>query len=264
MDQQLPQHATTPDSPQRPRSVLTRVLLGLVGAALLVTFVMLGNWQAHRMVWKRDLIARATERSRATPVDVLSIDWSRVSAGSDEYRRVHLHGSWLPQHNQRVRAATVLGRGFWLLTPLQIDATHILWVNRGFIDDTAVVSTTALPPAELDGLIRITEPRGTLLQANDPAQDAWYSRDIAALNRTHSLTDAASFFVDASSQPVPSGCEKGQCGDHPVAGLTVLNFPDNHLVYMLTWYALALMVVVGFVIVFRGDMRRQHRKDIHV
>jgi surfeit locus 1 family protein len=27
-----------------------------------------------------------------------------------------------------------------------------------------------------------------------------------------------------------------------VGGLTVVSFPDNHLVYALTWYALGLMV----------------------
>jgi surfeit locus 1 family protein len=29
----------------------------------------------------------------------------------------------------------------------------------------------------------------------------------------------------------------------PVAGLTVVSFHNNHLVYAITWYALALMVL---------------------
>jgi surfeit locus 1 family protein len=36
----------------------------------------------------------------------------------------------------------------------------------------------------------------------------------------------------------------------PVAGLTVINFHNSHLVYAITWYGLAMMVIAaGFIIV---------------
>ena len=47
----------------------------------------------------------------------------------------------------------------------------------------------------------------------------------------------APFFVDAGAD-TPCATPDG-----PVGGLTVLRFSNNHLVYALTWFALAAMTV---------------------
>ena len=44
--------------------------------------------------------------------------------------------------------------------------------------------------------------------------------------------------------------------DSGVGGLTVVSFHNNHLVYALTWYALALMVAGAFYWVARQEHRR--------
>ena len=45
--------------------------------------------------------------------------------------------------------------------------------------------------------------------------------------------------------------------DGPVGGLTVLRFSNNHLVYALTWFALAAMTVAATVFVLRDGARRR-------
>ena len=66
----------------------------------------------------------------------------------------------------------------------------------------------------------------------------------------------APYFIDADAAsaaaanlPVPGETAV------PVGGLTVVSFVNNHLVYALTWYGLALMVVAAAVWVVR-DARR--------
>ena len=51
------------------------------------------------------------------------------------------------------------------------------------------------------------------------------------------------FFVDANATPNPGGWPKG--------GVTLIDLPNNHLQYVITWYglALALVIVVGFAYV---------------
>jgi surfeit locus 1 family protein len=85
--------------------------------------------------------------------------------------------------------------------------------------------------------LRISEPGGGFLRHNDPAGNRWYSRDVAAIAASHGLAGAAPYFVDAARGQDPAGAP-----DHPTGGLTVISFPNTHLVYALTWYALALMV----------------------
>jgi surfeit locus 1 family protein len=44
-------------------------------------------------------------------------------------------------------------------------------------------------------------------------------------------------------------------GGLPVGGLTVIELPNNHLVYALTWFALALMLTGAAVYVDREEWR---------
>ena len=81
----------------------------------------------------------------------------------------------------------------------------------------------------------MTEPGGGFLRANDPAANRWYSRDVAAIAAARGLGRTAPYFVDADAAPNPGGL--------PVGGLTVVKFPDNHLVYALTWFALMLLAL---------------------
>jgi surfeit locus 1 family protein len=92
------------------------------------------------------------------------------------------------------------------------------------------------------GLLRKSEPKGRFLQANIPAQDRWYSRDIAALSSTRGISGTAAWFLDARGARVA-----GQ----PVPGLTVITFPNSHLQYALTWFALAGLCMLGAVLVMR-------------
>ncbi|MEZ5707150.1 MAG: SURF1 family cytochrome oxidase biogenesis protein [Burkholderiaceae bacterium] len=95
----------------------------------------------------------------------------------------------------------------------------------------------------LAGLVRVNEPGGGFLRANDPANER-YSRDVVAMAQARGLAKASPFFVDAGL-PGSSAASDGW----PRQGLTVVRFSNNHLVYALTWFSLALMVAgaVGYV-----------------
>lgn len=53
---------------------------------------------------------------------------------------------------------------------------------------------------------------------------------------TRGLHDVAPYFVDADAGSASSS-------RWPEGGKTVINFPNHHLSYLITWYALALMVL---------------------
>ena len=224
-----------------------RGLPWLLGAAALLCalFIALGTWQVQRMGWKHDLIARIEARIGAAPVaPPAAAEWPAVLADPPafEYRRLRLQGEFLHAQEALVQASTTLGAGFWVLTPLRLlDGTMVL-VNRGFVppdrrDPARRAGVAPTGAVSVDGLLRISEPGGGFLRENDPAADRWHSRDVAAIAAARSLPAerVAPYFVDAASTLPP--------GQWPAGGLTVLRFTDNHLVYALTWYALAAMVV---------------------
>lgn len=230
-------------------------MLWALGIALFATFLALGTWQVQRRNWKLALIERVEQRVHSAPVALPPpARWQEVNAAQHEYLPVRLQGRWLGDKTVLTQAVTELGAGFWVITALQReDGTQVL-VNRGFIPQDQRAQWLAAPRADdgmttVQGLLRITEPDGGFLRVNDPAQQRWYSRDVAAIGKALNLPQAAPFFVDAglprapgqSVQPV----QPPQPASWPRPGMTVIQFHNNHLVYALTWYGLSLMVVAA-------------------
>lgn len=219
------------------------LMIGSVAAC--ITCLFLGSWQVQRRAWKLDLIERVEQRVHASPTPAPGpAEWPAVSAARDEYRRVQASGRFLHERETLVQAVTELGSGFWVLTPLQRDDGSVLLVNRGFVpaDKRNPATRAATRPTgavQVTGLLRITEPRGGFLRHNDAAHDRWYSRDVEAIAAARHVAPAAPYFIDA--QPGPTGAADAW----PRAGLTVIRFPNNHLVYILTWYALAIMAAAA-------------------
>ncbi|MYM22038.1 SURF1 family protein [Duganella sp. FT135W] len=251
---------------QRPRAL--RVILALVAGVMFAGFFALGTWQIFRLQWKLALIERVEQRVHASPVAAPSrAQWPQLNAEADDYRRVQLSGVLLDGSTTQVLASLDRGIGYWVVTPL-CTADGIVMINRGFIEAGVggwkpqpappAASADACagaqgPTVSFSGLLRLSEMAGRL-RANEPSRNYWYTRDVQALAAARGLPAVAPYFVDADA---PSALAAGPVGGvQPKGGLTVISFVNNHLVYAITWYALALMVVAAVVWVIR-DARKQ-------
>jgi surfeit locus 1 family protein len=234
------------------------VALALIAVLAFAGFIALGTWQVERRAWKLDLIERVDQRVHAPAVPAPGPrQWPQISAAGDEYRRVQATGTFLHDRETLVQASTTLGAGHWVITPMrQADGTVVL-VNRGFVpperrDPSSRGTDAPQGVTTVTGLLRITEPGGAFLRHNDPAGDRWYSRDVQAIAAARGLERVAPYFIDAQAA---SPAVAGAAQSWPVAGLTVISFPNNHLVYALTWYGLALMVAGAAWYVAREESR---------
>ncbi|RTL51910.1 MAG: SURF1 family protein [Bradyrhizobiaceae bacterium] len=197
----------------------------------------LGVWQLERRIWKLDLIQRVDQRVRAEPVAAPGPEsWQHINASDDAYRHVRVTGHFMPGHDTLVQAVTELGGGYWLLSPFQTTDGFRVLVNRGFVPPDRSqwqIDNATGPDIALTGLLRISEPGGGFLRHNDPASGRWYSRDVAAIAAARNIDGVAPYFIDADASAQ---------GGFPAGGLTVIAFPNNHLVYALTWFSLAAML----------------------
>ncbi|MGN7158466.1 SURF1 family protein [Sphingomonas sp. SAFR-052] len=211
------------------RRILTLTLIGCVIAGLLA----LGVWQLQRRTWKLDLIQRTETMLRSPPVPAPPpAAWDAIST-NDVYRPVIVTGRYRINSDSYTQAATALGGGFWVLTPLDAGRFTVL-VNRGFVPPEQRGKVPAPSgTVTVRGLLRLSEPGGGFLRSNDPAVDRWYSRDVAAIAAKRGLTNVAPYFIDAAATPGTVW---------PRGGLTVVTFRNNHLVYALTWFGLAALL----------------------
>jgi surfeit locus 1 family protein len=244
-----------------PRTARVRLAAAALMALLCAGFLALGAWQVARLQWKTALIARVDQRVHAAPAEAPApISWSRLNKDQDEYRHLRLNGHFIDELGTLVQASTVLGSGYWLLTPFCSEDGAIVMVNRGFVPAStphltarrAASTACSSAPAgtEVTGLLRMSETGGGFLRDNDARADRWYSRDVQAIADARGLDEVAPYFVDqdAAASPVAGA---------PVGGLTVISFNNNHLVYALTWFALAAMAGAGCVVFAREGRRTE-------
>ena len=250
----MPRRTTDPPNANR---VASRRLRGAVIAIDIVAVIVcgaligLGVWQVERRAWKLDLIARVEARIHAAPSPLPArAAWPAITS-ADAYTRVRATGALQVDDTTFVQAVTEFGGGFWAMTPLRLADGTIVLVNQGFVPpdrrDYRTWRTHTAGEATVTGLLRPSEPGGAFLRSNDPVDGRWFSRDVAAIAAAHGLANVAPFFIDAEALPGEGG--------YPIAGLTVVAFHNNHLVYALTWFALAAMVAGGAAFLTRDAFR---------
>lgn len=239
--------AALPGGPARTRRVWPLLLAsGIVLAILLV----LGTWQVERLAWKEGLLAEIAERTAAAPEDLATVETRFRETGDVEYWPITVSGTF--EHaGERHFFATYAGQsGYNVYTPLRLADGRALLVNRGFVpfelkDAAKRGEGQVAGPVTITGLARnpLAAKPSVVVPDNDPAANIFYWKDRDTMASSVGLATGdglVPFFVDAGPGRAPGGW--------PVGGVTIIDLPNNHLQYAVTWYGLAfaLVGVVGY------------------
>jgi len=217
--------------------------------ALLICLA-LGAWQIERLFWKRDLIARRDAAVTAAPAPVPK---TLAEARGMEYRHVSDEGSFLYDKEIFLGATSDAGgQGYQVLTPLLEPGGRVVFVNRGYIPaelkDSARRPAAQIPgTVHVQGLLRLppTARPNWFLPDNRPDLNYWFWVDLPAMAAADNLDRVAPFYIDADATPNPGGWPKG--------GVTRLTLPNNHLQYAITWFSLAIALIVIYVLFHRRN-----------
>jgi surfeit locus 1 family protein len=218
--------------------------------AATVVFAMLGGWQLQRLAEKDALIATVAERLDDAPQPLPAVaDWPTLDPAIVDYVPLTATGRLATGSTVLVFTSLTAARGvhsgpgYWVMTPLALEGGGTVFINRGFIPQEGAEDRAALEPMNpatapltLVGIGRRPEAGGSFTPAADPANQIDWIRDpqrLAALANVEG--PVAPFYID-----LPAGGP----GDLPQGGETVVEFPNNHLGYALTWFGFALITPI--------------------
>lgn len=224
----------------------------------------LGTWQIHRLQWKKGLIKELEERT-TQPVQELSENIDKLRTKELEYRRIRLRGKFdhseeihvLPRSlNEGPHGGGGLGQrpksGAHIITPFDLSETgqRILvnrgWVPRDKIEPEKRPEGQIQGEVELVGFIRQGEKRQPFQAKNNPEKNQWCSRDVDAMAE---VTGSLPILVDAdAASTIPGG---------PKGGQTRVYLRNEHLQYIITWYALS-----GFTAYMYYRLRKSPNKPM--
>ncbi len=225
---------------------------------MVALFVGLGIWQLQRRIEKHALVAALTERLAAPPQALPPpSQWSTLKAATDEFRSVRFAATYQPLKDAMVYSSgsavrgDISGPGTWAFLPALLADGNTVAVNAGFVENTmqdrgvedrAVARLLTNEPVMLTGYIRFPEAAGVLTPKENAAKRLWFTRDHLAMARALGWGEGgkqvAPFYIDLE-QPVPAS-------GVPKSGALEVHLKDDHMQYAITWFGLAIAVVMAF------------------
>jgi cytochrome oxidase assembly protein ShyY1 len=229
---------------------------GLFTLLMVALFVGLGIWQLQRRLEKHALIAALTERLATAPVVLPPpSQWPQLKPSTDEFRRVRFSAIYEPVSGARVFTSgsavrdDISGLGTWAFLPARIASGETVAVNLGFVPDSsadlsssgdAARQLVTRLPVELSGYIRFPESAGLFTPAENREKRLWFARDVPAMAHALGWGNVAPFYIDLEAPVPPNGV--------PKPGPLVVHLKDDHLQYAITWFTLAVAVMIAFLV----------------
>jgi surfeit locus 1 family protein len=228
--------------------------------AMLAVMIGLGTWQMQRREWKLGLIEQIESRAHGEAISLSRAKEFWQKNRDVEYYRVLLVGQF--RHELEHHLYTILdGKAGWrVITPLVTASGDVVLVDRGYVPDELKDPATrkagqVTGTVELIGLARAAVTPSWFTPKGDSRRNQWFARDVEAMAGTlpKGMADrVAPFLIEAEAGPLPGGWPRG--------GVTQLNLSNRHLEYALTWYGLAVTLLVIAVLVTRSRSRQTARQ----
>ena len=217
-------------------------------ATIVAVLIMLGlgTWQVQRLMWKNDLMARIETRMAAAPEALPA----HVEDPQEwDYRRVSVTGRLLNDREFNLNARSMRGNvGYQILTPLErADGGGIVMVNRGWVPpekrgEESRREASFADTVTIEGVARV--PRNAKASSfqpdNEAEKNSWFWIDLPHMARLLGVERIHPVVVEAGEAENPGGFPKG--------GQTRVSIPNDHLSYAITWYSLALALLVIYVL----------------
>ncbi|SNB65099.1 surfeit locus 1 family protein [Arboricoccus pini] len=226
--------------------------LTCVTAVMLCALVALGTWQVERLHWKEDLIARAEEGIEGQPVPLPALADEDPNWRDLDFRRVSVSGRFIVGNAFGFQVSTrgeLVGGD--LVVPMLLDDGRVILVDLGWLAETDLPPASIVPfvPAgqvALDGVARFVGDirPGYLTPSPDLIKRRWFDWHIPAMSDVTGLSLLPVIVdVDQRSALAVDGKPMG-IANRPQPRSLSIDYPNNHLGYALTWYGLAVGLVV--------------------
>lgn len=219
----------------------------------------LGTWQVQRLAWKNSILERIDQRLAEPAVPLPA----KIENPDEwEYRRVSISG--VMDHSKEIHKFALspnANQGYQVVVPMtRSDGHGTVLINRGWVpvdrkDPASRTEGLVKGEQAVSGIIRIGfEKQSRFAFDNDENKNVWFHFDLPHMQRVMGVT-APMIMVEADDKPNP--------GLFPLGGQTRINIPNSHLQYAFTWYSMAVILLVIYIVWhIQQDRKNRRREDV--
>jgi len=213
------------------------------------TCVGLGSWQVMRLQWKQGVIAEIEQAKTQAPLTAKTLPTADAALNAKNFYPVRLTGTWDASIEYHLAPRYFRSKmGYHIIQPLVLDDGRTVLVNRGWVpSEKKEISTRkrtiGVGRATITGLLRVGAERNPFTPDNQPQKNVWFGRDVQEMAAFHQLKNTYPGMVDVvGTQDVTK---------LPVPSDGTIRVRNDHLSYIITWYAIALGILVIFILSHR-------------
>lgn len=229
----------------------------LIALPMILALLGLGTWQMERRSWKEGLIADMQARLALPPAALAELLPLGPAAN---YRPVYAVGVYRHDREMQLLARTYKGEnGVQIVTPLQLteeratedkqsgvrSALDSVLVNRGWVPldkrDPKSRESGVMGEVIVTGILRWPPEPGLFTPKNNPEKGEWYWPEVPAMAQAADLAHTAQAVIEL-------GLNRADPSSLPIGGQTIIELPNNHLQYAITWYALAAALLATYIL----------------
>jgi len=198
----------------------------------IILFCSLGTWQIYRLQWKLDLINEINNGLNSE-----SVPYSKTNIIN--YQKVKFSGTFDFEKQIYLYSLNSNGKpGYDIITPIKINSNEILLVNRGWIrnDLKNNKNINNIKFKSFEGIVKKISKPNPFKPENDVKNNVWYSLKLEDLQNFtgYKLTNFVLYLQNSQNNLV----EKK---------IISPDLPNNHLKYAITWYSVALSILLYFL-----------------
>ena len=235
--------------------------LAVLALIFFCLFISLGCWQLSRANQKKILLKAFTARTLASPLTARDLN----KKNDLRFYQATVTGMFDNEHTFLLDNKIFHGKvGYEIYTPFKIDelATPIL-IDRGFVPlgrdrNTLPAIRPILGKVTITGMLNQPPAYVSLGNISDTAQIKWPLRiQYANLDELSTLLKSPLFPYILNLAPTDPAA-------YSVEWQVVTMSPEKHMGYAVQWFALALTLLILFVVLNRSPTGRAVQKSLSV
>ena len=210
---------------------MKKIFFNIFSILIIFLLLSLGTWQLVRLQWKQELILEIKKSTNQK---------ARVfqSASNKNFQKVKLEGKLLKQNYFIYRLSEKGKYGFDLLSILQLDSSNLILIKRGWtrkIDNTMKLNNTE-ERSVFEGVLYPLKEKGLFTPDNSPKENFLYYFDKQKFEYELNNKFYPYILVQDKKDLKFSNLENKQ----------IVTISNNHLQYAVTWFVLAIGIIIAF------------------
>lgn len=215
---------------------------------MIIVLLCLGSWQMRRLEWKEKLLAEIHEALSKEAVPLTDNPLSEDSPTS--ISRVNVEGTLLKDKSMMLVPRMNEGeRGAHLIVPLKQKDGKTYLVDMGWVSEDFDPQSLPDDVSDLSGILKKPGEKGSMQPDNNLDEKTLFWYDLPSIESSLDLKKLEPFIIerDKKDLALPQNMPIPQDG--------FVSITNNHFQYALTWYSLAIVLLVIYSLYLRRHFR---------